>query len=204
MQNETCLRCGLKIEKKGHFCPNCGFFILKEFSEKELFIFRMDIQGFTSLTEKTDVFEMKITLSLLFSNLRNLAELHGGYVNQYIGDEIEIIWGLVKTFNYEEFLNFYRDAKDFLDKDILKIRMKMKMFGGYGKAFAYPVKTGLKAYLLIVADFIQELNEAKNYAEEKDVLLIGEIEKVFPLDSIEKVMIDDKIFYKFNAGVNYE
>ncbi|MEO0283617.1 MAG: hypothetical protein ABIN17_00895 [candidate division WOR-3 bacterium] len=195
MYYEVCLRCGSEIDRKGFFCQNCGFFISKDFTEKELLVFRMDIIGFTHLTEKIELFDLKINLSLLFSNLRNIAEKNGGYVNQYIGDEIEILWGLVKKFEKAEFFSFLKDIKDFFNSKLLKVNFRMHMFGGYGNTIVFPVKTGEKAYLILISDFINKINDLKTIVKEGEIGLIGEPEKIFEGDMLEKRSFDNFNFY---------
>lgn len=146
----------------------------------------MDIIGFTGITQKVEIFDLKTNLSLLFSNLRNISEKNGGYVNQYIGDEIEIIWGLVKSFDYKEFLNFIKDIDEFFKSEALKIKFKMRMFGGYGKTTIYPIRTGIKAYLILASDFVNELNELKSLTKEEEIVLLGDVEKIFPSNLLEK------------------
>jgi len=186
MLYEVCIRCGYEIDKKGNFCQNCGFYIKRDFSEKDLFVFRMDIINFTGMTQKVEIFDLKTNLSLLFSNLRNISEKNGGYVNQYIGDEVEIIWGLVKSFDYKEFLNFIKDIDEFFKSETLKIKFKMRMFGGYGKVLIYPIHTGIKAYLLIASDFIDKLNGIKNLTKEGEITIFGDVENIFPPNLLEK------------------
>ncbi len=195
MSYESCIRCGYEIDKRGNFCQNCGFYIVKDFSEKELFVYRMDIIGFTEITQKIDVFDLKTELSLFFSNLRNISEKNGGYVNQYIGDEIEIIWGLGKSFDYREFLDFLKEIDEFLKSEVLRIKFRMRMFGGYGKMVICPVHTGIKAYLMLVSDFINELNEIKTIAKENEILLLGDVESIFPANFIEKRIEEGFTFF---------
>jgi len=203
MSYEVCIRCGYEIDKKGNFCQNCGFYIRRDFSEKELFVFRMDIIGFTGITQKVEIFDLKTNLSLLFSNLRNISEKNGGYVNQYIGDEIEIIWGLVKSFDYKEFLNFIKDIDEFFKSEALKIKFKMRMFGGYGKTTIYPIRTGIKAYLILASDFVNELNELKTLTKEEEIILLGDVEKIFPLNLLEKRIENGFTLFLLKKGELY-
>lgn len=195
MSYEVCLRCGAGIDRKGLFCQNCGFFLSKEFTEKELLVFRMDIIGFTHLTEKIELFDLKISLSLLFSNLRNIAEKNGGYVNQYIGDEIEVLWGLVKKFEKDEFFGFLKDIRDFFNSRLLKVNFRMRMFGGYGNTIVFPVKTGEKAYLILISDFIDKINDLKTIVKEWEIGFIGNPEKIFEEDLLERKSFDNFTFY---------
>ncbi|MEN3043682.1 MAG: adenylate/guanylate cyclase domain-containing protein [Candidatus Hydrothermales bacterium] len=195
MLSEICLKCGSRIDSNGNFCQSCGFYIKKGPIEVDVLVFRMDIIGFTNLTERIELFELRSNLSLLFSNLKMIAEKNGGYVNQYIGDEIEIIFGLGKSLDINEFINFLIDVREFFNSDVIRKDIRMKMIGIYERCLVYPLRLGEKSYIIISSELISMINYLKSLISKDEIVLLGEIEKVFPKNLYEKKVVQNIDFY---------
>jgi RNA polymerase subunit RPABC4/transcription elongation factor Spt4 len=192
----TCFRCDKVIEKAANFCPFCGFYNIKDFVEKEVLIIRMDISNFTALASRTEVFELKNALSTVFLYLKDLIELKGGYLNTYIGDEVESIWGLSIKPHFSQILEFLKEAHQFFSKGEAPLGMRVKTVIGAGKALFYPTKTEGRSYLLVFGKFISDLDMIKYFVKPLDPVGIGNIEKFIPENFIEPIDLEDIKCYR--------
>ncbi len=91
-----CKKCGSENPEEAIFCIKCGEKIEKEIWEGEkrvCSVLFLDLKGFTSLSERLEPEEIREIIDKVFSNMTEIIEKYGGYVDKYIGDAIMALFG---------------------------------------------------------------------------------------------------------------
>jgi class 3 adenylate cyclase len=93
-----CITCKKEIDQPLKFCPWCGATLSKEISSSledlTLTILRVDLSGFTTMSETMIAEDVMTVLNDIFSVFAKIIESYKGTVYQVIGDEIVGIFGL--------------------------------------------------------------------------------------------------------------
>ena len=93
-----CITCKKEINRPRNFCPWCGTTldegVTPPFEDIELTILRVDLSGFTKMSEAMIAEDVMSVLNEIFGVFTQIVESNKGTVYQVIGDEIVSIFGL--------------------------------------------------------------------------------------------------------------
>jgi hypothetical protein len=95
-----CMTCKKEIKEPFRFCPWCGTTTGKdsapEFQDMTLTILRIDLSGFTKMSEAMIAEDVMAVLNEIFGVFTKIVESNQGTIYQVIGDEIVSIFGFKK------------------------------------------------------------------------------------------------------------
>lgn len=100
----TCSSCGVQTQPRARFCVSCGSLLdgegkgprgaLSLYEERRMVtVLFADLVGYTSVAERLDHETVKGLTDRCLTRLASEVELYGGYVDQYIGDNVMAVFG---------------------------------------------------------------------------------------------------------------
>jgi class 3 adenylate cyclase/tetratricopeptide (TPR) repeat protein len=100
----TCSSCGAHTQPRARFCVSCGSLLdadgkgprgaLSLYEERRVVtVLFADLVGYTSVAERLDHENVKGLTDRCLTRLASEVELYGGYVDQYIGDNVMAVFG---------------------------------------------------------------------------------------------------------------
>ena len=93
-----CMACKKEINQPKRFCPWCGTALTEDaapyFEDVELTFLRVDLSGFTKMSEAMIAEDVMSVLNEIFGVFTQIVESNKGTIYQVIGDEIVSIFGL--------------------------------------------------------------------------------------------------------------
>ncbi|HLM86274.1 MAG TPA: adenylate/guanylate cyclase domain-containing protein [Solirubrobacteraceae bacterium] len=100
----TCSSCGVETQPRARFCVSCGSLLdgggtaphgaLSLYEERRMVtVLFADLVGYTAVAERLDHETVKGLTDRCLTRLASEVELYGGYVDQYIGDNVMAVFG---------------------------------------------------------------------------------------------------------------
>ncbi len=96
----VCSTCGTQIESGARFCIGCGASLERNYAagdpneeRRTVTVLFADLVGYTSLAERLDHESVKALTDRCLTRLAREVEHFGGYVDQYIGDNVMAVFG---------------------------------------------------------------------------------------------------------------
>jgi class 3 adenylate cyclase/tetratricopeptide (TPR) repeat protein len=97
----TCPRCGQENPDGARFCLSCGNELgpptASSEERKVVSVLFVDLVGFTSRSDRADPEDVRNTLQLYHSRVKDQLERHGGSVEKFIGDAVMAVFGAPVT-----------------------------------------------------------------------------------------------------------
>jgi class 3 adenylate cyclase/tetratricopeptide (TPR) repeat protein len=97
-----CAKCGSENAANSRFCAFCGAPVAQEGASaptapgerRQVTVMFCDISGYTAMTERVDPEDVNEFLSLVKRIAGRITAKHGGTINQFVGDEVMIVFGI--------------------------------------------------------------------------------------------------------------
>ena len=108
----ACARCNQVNDPAAKYCSACGYFLAQPVGaeqpvpigetrgsraageRRQATVVFSDLTGYTAMTERLDPEEVNEVLGLIKQAATRVAERHGGTINQFVGDEVMLVFGI--------------------------------------------------------------------------------------------------------------
>ena len=97
-----CANCGFELSGAFAFCPGCGHKVAPaaaapapapQADRRMATVLFADLSGFTSISERLDLEDVRVLQTDLYAVLREAVERYGGFVEKFVGDALMAVFG---------------------------------------------------------------------------------------------------------------
>lgn len=177
-----CITCKKEINQPHNFCPWCGTALGEEitppFEDIELTILRIDLSGFTKMSEAMIAEDVMSVLNEIFGVFTQIVESNKGTIYQVIGDEIVSIFGLMKESGFAPHMailtaeEMFNNLIQFNKKGSFKSPIGLKVGAEIESASLFDLHHDLRNALILSKGFRKSQILQKNAAN--NTILVGE------------------------------
>jgi hypothetical protein len=177
-----CISCKKEINQPLNFCPWCGTALRDDttppFKDLTLTILRVDLSGFTKMSEAMIAEDVMAVLNEIFGVFTEIVESSKGTIYQVIGDEIVSIFGLNRESGFAPHMailtaeEMFNKLFQFNKKGGFKSPIGLKVGAEIESASIFDLHHDLRNALILTKGFKKSQILQKNAAT--NTILVGE------------------------------
>jgi adenylate cyclase len=177
-----CMTCKKEINQASRFCPWCGTALgeatAPAFEDIELTFLRVDLSGFTRMSEAMIAEDVMSVLNEIFGVFTQIVDANKGTIYQVIGDEIVSIFGLKKDSGFAPHMaimtaeEMFNKIIQFNKKGSFMSPVGLKVGAEIESASLFNLAHGFRNALILSKGFRKSQILQKNAAS--NTILVGE------------------------------
>jgi len=90
-----CPRCSYQNPSSGRFCGECVAPLRARCERRQVSVLLVDVSGFTAMSERLDPEAVRAIMDPAFEVIEDAVHTHDGTVNQFLGDGVMALFGVV-------------------------------------------------------------------------------------------------------------